>query len=210
MQENKGQAITLQKLKVDNATDTYLHAYSSAKQQKEESMKEQFVQSFEQGLRQIKESIGKKNGAKRYAVVCERIGRLKTKYPSVHRYYNIDVTKDADDIVTELKWKQKKVAAKEGMYLLRTNMNEQEEHTRWMTYDTIREIEYTFRTLKTDLDLRPIYHKNYEATKTHLHQGLLAYWVVNTICYQLKQTGTHNEWRDIVRIMNTQKMVPPL
>ena len=41
----------------------------------------------------------------------------------------------------------------------------------------------------------------------HLHLGLLAYWVVNTIRYQLKQKGINNEWRDIVRIMNTQKVV---
>ena len=41
----------------------------------------------------------------------------------------------------------------------------------------------------------------------HLHLGLLAYWVVNTIRHQLKQKGINNEWRDIVRIMNTQKLV---
>ena len=41
----------------------------------------------------------------------------------------------------------------------------------------------------------------------HLHLGLLAYWVVNTIRYQLKQSGLNNEWRDLIRIMNTQKMV---
>jgi transposase len=207
VQDNKGQSITLQKVAVDNSPDRYLHVHSNAKQQKEESMKVQFTQRFEQGLQQIKESIGKKGGAKGYAVVWERIGRLKEKYPSIHRHYDIEVVKDAKDIVTELKWQQKKVEAKEGMYLLRTNMNEQEEHTQWMIYNTIREIEYTFRTLKTDLDLRPIYHKNDEATKAHLHLGLLAYWIVNTIRYQLKQNGINNEWRDIVRVMNTQKMV---
>ena len=41
----------------------------------------------------------------------------------------------------------------------------------------------------------------------HLHLGLLAYWVVNTIRYQLKQKGINNQWLDIVRIMNTQKIV---
>ena len=41
----------------------------------------------------------------------------------------------------------------------------------------------------------------------HLHLGLLAYWVVNTIRYQLKQKGINNQWKDIVRIMNTQKLV---
>ncbi len=87
----------------------------------------------------------------------------------------------------------------------------------WTIYNIIREIEATFRTLKTDLDLRPIYHKTDETSMAHLHLGLLAYWVVNTIRYQLKQkginpvgkssNGVNNEWRDIVRIMSTQKIV---
>ena len=41
----------------------------------------------------------------------------------------------------------------------------------------------------------------------HLHLELLAYWVVNTIRHQLKQKGVNNEWSEIVRIMNTQKIV---
>jgi len=57
----------------------------------------------------------------------------------------------------------------------------------WTIYNVIREIEATFRTLKTDLDLRPIFHKKDESSMAHLHLGLLAYWVVNTIRYQLKQ-----------------------
>jgi hypothetical protein len=205
--DNKKQSIILRKVKVDNCTDNYLHVHSSAKQKKEEGMKGRFTERFEQGLQQIKESLGKKGGSKTYAAVWERIGRLKAKYPSIHRYYDIKVARDEKEIVTELKWEQKNITTKEGMYLLRTNMNEKDEHTQWMIYNAIREIEYTFRTLKTDLDLRPIYHKNDNATKAHLHLGLLAYWVVNTIRYQLKQKGINNEWRDIVRIMNTQKMV---
>jgi hypothetical protein len=41
----------------------------------------------------------------------------------------------------------------------------------------------------------------------HLHLGLLAYWVVNTIRYQLKQKGINSDWREIVRIANTPKAV---
>lgn len=41
----------------------------------------------------------------------------------------------------------------------------------------------------------------------HLHLGLLAYWVINTFLHQLKQNSINNEWRDIVRIMNRQKIV---
>ena len=65
----------------------------------------------------------------------------------------------------------------------------------------------TFRVLKTDLDLRPIYHKTDDASMAHLHLGLLAYWLVSTIRYQLKLQGINHNWSEIVRIMNTQKMV---
>ncbi|HAM97205.1 MAG TPA: transposase [Marinilabiliales bacterium] len=61
--------------------------------------------------------------------------------------------------------------------------------------------------MKTDLDLRPVYHKTDEASMAHLHLGLLAYWLVATIRYQLKQQGVNSDWREIVRKMNTQKCV---
>ena len=90
---------------------------------------------------------------------------------------------------------------------MRTNLNEKEEQIQWTIYNTIREIESTFRKLKTDLDLRPIYHKTDGASMAHLHLGLLAYTVVNAIRDQLKQKNINKEWRDIIRTMNTQKIV---
>jgi len=65
----------------------------------------------------------------------------------------------------------------------------------------------TFRCLKSDLSLRPVFHKTDEATMAHLHLGLLAYQLASTIRFQLKQQGITHEWKEIVRIMNTQKMV---
>jgi len=41
----------------------------------------------------------------------------------------------------------------------------------------------------------------------HLHLAILAYWLVNTIRYQLKEQGINHQWSEIVRIMNTQKAV---
>ena len=61
--------------------------------------------------------------------------------------------------------------------------------------------------MKTDLDLRPIFHKTDDATKAHIHLGLIAYWIVNTIRYQLKSQGLTSDWRELVRVMNTQKCV---
>ena len=94
-----------------------------------------------------------------------------------------------------------------GFYFLRTNLEDTDEALEWMIYNTIREIESTFRILKTDLDLRPIYHKNDSSTMAHLHLGLLAYWLVNTIRYQLKKSGINDDWKEIIRKASTQKSV---
>ena len=91
-----------------------------------------------------------------------------------------------------------------GVYFLRTNLEDTDEALEWMIYNTIREIESTFRILKTDLDLHPIYHKNDTSTMAHLHLGLLAYWLVNTIRYQLKQSGINDDWKEIKRKASTQ------
>jgi hypothetical protein len=77
----------------------------------------------------------------------------------------------------------------------------------WNIYNTIREIEYSFRTMKADLDLRPVYHKSDTGTMAHLHLGLLAYWVVNTVRCKLKAHGINSHWPEIIRIGNTQKII---
>jgi len=205
--DKKDQPLVLQKVTVEGSTDNWLRVHSEAKALKESGMNSRFSQRFEEGLTQIKESLAKKKGVKKQQKVWERIGRLKAKYASMHKYYEIASEVDKKGVVANLTWKQKPVEKNEGYYLLRTTLDQKDEKTQWTIYNTIREIEATFRTLKTDLDLRPIYHKTDKASMAHLHLGLLAYWVVNTIRHQLKKKDINNEWRDIVRIMNTQKIV---
>jgi len=209
IKDKKQQPIELMKVKVENDNDHYLWVKSHAKALKEKSMNRLFAERFEQGLEQIKVGVSRKGATKKLAKVWERIGRLKEKYPSIHKHYDIKV-EHKNEIVSQIEWNLNEFTElndKAGIYFLRTSLNEQDEQTLWTIYNTIREIEYTFRVLKTDLDLRPIYHKTDEAAMAHLHLGILAYWVVNTIRYQLKQKGIHSDWREIVRIMNTQKCV---
>jgi len=208
--DKKKQPIELLKVKVANDNDYYLWIKSQAKALKEQSMNGLWAQRFEEGLSQINNGIQKKSGTKKLEKVWERIGRLKQKFPSIHKYYDINVTDDGKGTATCINWQHKTgedADKKEGIYFLRTSLNHADENTMWIIYNIIREIEYTFRVLKTDLDLRPIYHKTDNASMAHLHLGILAYWLVNTIRYQLKQNGINAEWREIVRIMNTQKCV---
>jgi len=208
--DKKNQPIELLNVRVENDTDNYLWVKSEAKALKENSMYNQFALRFEEGIHGIQKGILSKGGTKQTCKVWERIGRLKEKYASVHQYYEIAVHDNGKGTATGLFFEKKEEApmeGKAGIYFLRTSLNGKEEQTLWLIYNVIREIEYTFRVLKTDLDLRPIYHKTDQASMAHLHLGLLAYWIVSTIRYQLKQHKISHSWSEIVRIMNTQKSV---
>jgi transposase len=207
VKDNKGQSIKLQKVTMPNRSDTFIQVKSVNKGLKESGMNSRFSQKFEEGLTEIAASLSKPNGTKKLTKVWERIGRLKQKYSSIAKYYNIETRDDGNNIVTSIEYTIIDKDKQEGIYLLRTTLDTREENVLWTIYNSIREIESTFRILKTDLDLRPIYHKSDDAAKAHLHLGILAYWLVNTARYQLKQKGINHNWKELVRIMDTQKAV---
>ncbi|MGC9152082.1 MAG: IS1634 family transposase [Microbacter sp.] len=190
--------------------DYWLKIKSPQKELKERSMNRQFKKRFEELLEKIEASLHKKSGIKKYDKVLMRIGRAQQNYPSIQRHYQIDIQKDEKDQVTLMQWSIKNeplMDANTGIYFLRTSVERLDEKTTWEYYNLIREIENTFRTLKTDLDLRPIYHQRDESSEAHLFLGLLAYWLVNTIRYQLKRNGIKYNWTEITRIMSTQKVL---
>ena len=205
--------IRLSMVQSEKYTDSFLKVESPAKAMKEQGIKNRLEQGYEEQLHLIKQSLSKPRGIKKADKVQQRIGRAKQKYPSIHHLYNITLDIDTTTkIVKNLHWQKDMVKAQEsneklGVYFLRTNLEHTDEALEWMIYNTIREIESTFRILKTDLDLRPIYHKNDTSTMAHLHLGLLAYWLVNTIRYQLKKSGINDDWKEIKRKASTQKSV---
>jgi len=206
LQDKRNQPIEIRWVEKEGISDRYLYVRSKMKALKESSMNEHFSERYEEELENLAQSIHKKRGTKKYDKVMERIGRIKERYSTANRHYEINV-KAENNIAVSIQWKRKPVSvgAQEGVYFLRTNLEQTDEKIMWGIYNTIREIEATFRTLKTDLSLRPIYHQKDENTEAHLFLGILAYAVVNTIRYKLKNHGIHHDWQNIVRIMNTQK-----
>src|SRR6478736_4687470 len=205
--------VRLKAVSDNKSTDYYLEVASEDKYETQNSMRSQFEKRFELELQKIAQSVERKGGTKKAAKVHQRIGRARERYPSVQYYYDIDVTLSQDNhTVTSVIWSknEQEYAKKEaslGLYFLRTSLLIKDEVMIWNIYNTIREIESSFRTLKTDLDLRPVYHKSDAGTMAHLHLGLLAYWIVNTVRCKLKAYGINSHWQEIVRIGNTQKII---
>lgn len=193
----------------DGYSDTWMLVESKAKKVKEQSMRTKLRARFEEDLRTAQTALHTKGGTKSYDKVCERIGRYKERHNHVSRDYNIKITENKGK-ATAIKWEIRENKIKEdkakGRYFIRTNYKNPEEKRLWSVYNTIRRVESTFRCLKTDLNIRPVYHQNDYRIEAHLYLAILAYQLVNTIRYMLAEKGIQYDWRNIVRIMQTQQV----
>lgn len=206
LEDKRENSIEVCWVKTEAGSDQYLHVHSQMKAMKESSMNDHFCDRYEAELDNAAQAIHKKGGTRKYGKVMERIGRIKERYPAANKHYEIEVT-EKDGLAAAVSWKRKplSIPSGEGEYFLRTSIGQRDEKLVWDIYNTIRFIEEVFRILKSDLSIRPIFHKKDENTIAHLFLGILAYSIVNTVRYRLKRHGIHHDWRNIVRIMNTQK-----
>jgi hypothetical protein len=210
--DKKSQKIELNEIEGVAENQCIFKVKSGMKAMKERSMNRKFKTNFEDTLSKLSNGLSKKSGIKKQEIINQKIGKLQAKYPSIARHYQIDLVVDKKTSkVTSIDWQAKESQLnqekEQGVYFIKTSLKERDGQTIWKIYNCIREIESTFRTLKTDLDLRPIYHQNDNSTMAHLNLGLLAYWIVNTIRYQLKAKNINHDWQEIIRIANTQKLV---
>lgn len=199
--------VELAVFKPEGYNDTWMYVQSEAKRTKEASMNDKLTQRFEEEITTIQKAITTKGGTKKINKVWERIGRAKQKHNRVSANYRIQVEED-QGVATALRWTLQTNKTKEdknkGVYFIRTNYKDPNEKELWDIYNTIREVEATFRCLKTDLNIRPIHHQKDHRIKSHIYLTILAYQLVNTIRHMLKEQEIHHDWNNIVRIMSTQ------
>jgi transposase len=187
--------------------DLYLYVKSQQKRQKEVSMNSKLTKGFVQGLENIKASLSKKRGTKQEGAVNQRIGRLKQKYPSISKLYKIELIVDDNKTVVDINYEQTKAGDEKGVYFIRCSQNQLTEELIWEIYNILREIESTFRCLKTDLEIRPIHHIKDKNTEAHIFLGIVAYQLVHAMRKALKKEGINHCWRRIRDIMSSQSIV---
>ena len=189
-----------------------LFIHSVAREAKEEAMQTRVQILFIDKLQYLKDGLSLKRRTKDYTKVIETIGRLKQKYPLISQYYSTIVTKDPDsNNAIDITWSEKKTldnkSAINGIYCLRTNNQTMDEKTLWITYTTLTDLESVFKSLKSELGLRPIFHQTQTRVDGHLFITLLAYSIIHTIRYKLKQKDIHYSWDTIRDILRNQKRI---
>lgn len=188
-----------------------LHCHSSAKAKKEKQMKTHFQIRFEQELKQLHEGLHKKGCTKKFDKVSEKLGRLKEKYKRIASFYKITIQRDKNNqyakaVNYSLK-KEKDDSNLAGNYCLRTSIKNFNEKKIWNIYTMLTEVEAAFRSMKSELGMRPVFHQKKGRVDGHLFITVLAYHLVHTIRHQLKKKGIHYSWSTIRKKMAEQARI---
>jgi transposase len=187
-----------------------LYCHSSQREEKERAIANLFAQRFEAALAKLAEGLHQKGTVKRYDKVLERLGRLREKYARAAQYYDVTVEhEEASGKATAIGWQRTTPIAETlpGVYCLRTNEDAWDEATLWRTYTMLTDLEAVFRCLKSELGLRPIFHRKTDRVSGHLFISVLAYHLVHTIRFQLKAAGIQLSWEGIRRALAGQDRV---
>ncbi|MDD3893172.1 MAG: IS1634 family transposase [Bacteroidales bacterium] len=196
----------------ENEKENVLYCKSFLKNKKEQAMLEKYRKKFEEELTTAKVALTKKSGTKTYEKVLERIGRIKERNSAISRYYEIKITKSPNsNKASDITWNaidlDKQNFRFSGSYFLKTNRKDLNEMELWDLYNTLTLVEAAFRSLKSELAFRPVYHRKEHRADSHLFIAVVAYHLLNTIRMKLKQKDFHISWEKIRTLMNTQVAV---
>jgi len=87
----ESEATTIQVKRLTQDGEVILYCHSSARARKETAMRTRMQQRFEEGLQKLAAGLAQPRGCKNYEKILTRLGRLRERYPTVARFYNIQL-----------------------------------------------------------------------------------------------------------------------
>jgi transposase len=207
-----GSTVHLQRVDDSDNKEVRLYCHSEQREQKEQGINQRFCERFEAGLQKIADGLGKPRAEKRLGKLQERIGRLKEQCRGVGQHYDIELLPDeSGKKVDGLRWiKQPRTGTRlthPGVYCLRSNETGWDSERLWRTYIMLTDLEAVFRSFKSELGLRPVYHHKEIRVDGHLFITVLAYQFVQIIRRQLQEHGIEGRWSSLRDILSVQRRV---
>jgi transposase len=201
--------VHVQRVQEPGSGEVLLYCHSPARAEKDNAIDTKKAERFEAELQKIAAGLAKRGGTKDAGKLRERIGRLKERYARAAQHYAIEFTLDkAGKKVTAITWSKKlkpgSAATHPGVYCLRTTLSEPDDAALWRIYAMLTNLEAVFRSLKTDLGLRPVYHQIQRRVEGHLFISVLAYYAVHTLRQRLKAEGINDSWETLRNTLSSQ------
>ena len=196
--------VEVKKVAIPQGEETYILCRTVGRKEKEKAIRDRFSTRMEDALKRLARTI--ENGRLKDRHKMERrLGRIQATHPQVSDLYDVAL-KDTPEGV-RLQWsikEERKVwrGLREGAYMLRTNLTTGTAEELWSRYMQLTEAEASFRALKSELSIRPLFHQKEPRVKAHVMVAFLGYALWVTLKHLIKRraamvpqpsaSGVHN------------------
>jgi len=181
--------VEVKKVPIPNGEETYILCRTSGRAEKEKAIRNRFSNSMETALKGLEKAIVTGRLKDRYKME-RRLGKIQARHPQVNDLYDLALRETPEGV--RLFWEMKEDRknwreSREGAYLLRTNLQAESAEQLWSKYMQLTEAESSFRALKSELSIRPLFHQLEARVKAHVMVAFLGYALWVTLKHLLKR-----------------------
>jgi transposase len=173
--------VEVKQVAIPQGEETYILCRTAGRKEKEKAIRKRFSLGMEKALQALEKSIASGRLKDRYKME-RRLGRIQARHPQVNDLFEVTLRETPAGV--RLLWEMKKDKEawrdlREGAYMLRTNLQADSAEQMWSMYMQLTEAEASFRALKRELSIRPLFHQKEARVKAHVLVAFLGYalWV---------------------------------
>ena len=181
--------VEVKQVPIPRGEETYVLCRTAGRKEKEKAIRKRFSNSMETALQRLEKTIATGRLKDRNKME-RRLGKIQARHPQVNDLYEVALrdTMEGVRLFWQLKedrksWRE----AREGAYLLRTNLQAETAEQLWSKYMQLTEAEASFRALKSELSIRPLFHQLEPRVKAHVMVAFLGYALWVTLKHLVKR-----------------------
>ncbi len=202
--------VEVKKVAIPEGEETYILCRTAGRREKEKAIRERFCFRMEEALKHLEKSIATGRLKDRNRME-RRLGKIQARHPSVNDLYEISLRETGEGV--RLFWQMREDRrrwheSREGAYLLRTNLQAETPEELWSKYMQLTEAEASFRALKSELSIRPLFHQKERRVKAHVMIAFLGYALWVTLKHLLQRRPALLPNPPAASVSNAQPFTP--
>jgi len=181
--------VEVKQVAVPQGEETYVLCRTAGRKEKEKAIRKRFSTRMELALQGLQKTIAA--GRLKDRNKMERtLGKIQARHSRVNDLFEVALRDTPEGV--RLVWEMKKERKtwrdlREGAYMLRTNLQAESAEQLWSKYMQLTEAEASFRALKSELSIRPLFHQKEPRVKAHVMVAFLGYALWVTLKHLLKR-----------------------
>jgi hypothetical protein len=203
-------AVEVKQVAVPQGEETYLLCRTDGRKEKEKAIRKRFSTRMELALQRLQKTIAT-GRLKDRPKMERRLGKIQARHSQVNDLFAVALRDTPEGV--RLFWEIQKERQtwrdlREGAYMLRTNLQAESAQELWSQYMQLTEAEASFRALKSELSIRPLFHQKEPRVKAHVMVAFLGYALWVTLKHLLQRRPAIVPQPSASGVNNAQPMSP--